>query len=76
MINQPIQANIAVESDYEFYSQFRGAADPVAEATNYIASLIGCECRYNCPVCCSKQSLQQCAGMCTMQAADAAASAS
>ncbi|KAI7841473.1 hypothetical protein COHA_004867 [Chlorella ohadii] len=41
VINQPIQANIAVESDYEFYSQFRGAADPVAEATNYIASLIG-----------------------------------
>lgn len=43
MVDQPIQANIAIESDYEFYSQFRTAADPVAEAINYIASLIGCE---------------------------------
>ncbi len=43
MVDQPIQANIAIESDYEFYSQFRTAADPVAEAINYIASLIGCD---------------------------------
>ena len=43
VVDQPIQANIAIESDYEFYSQFRTAADPAAEAINYIASLIGCE---------------------------------
>lgn len=43
VVDQPIQANIAIESDYEFYRQFASAADPVAEAINYISLLIGCE---------------------------------
>ena len=44
VVDQRIQANIAVETDYEFYTMFRGAANPVTEAINYISSLIGCEC--------------------------------
>lgn len=43
VVDQPIQANIAIESDYEYYAMFRSAADPVAEAINYISLLIGCE---------------------------------
>lgn len=44
VIDKPIQANIAIETDYEYYSMFRTAADPKKEATNYMALLIGCEC--------------------------------
>lgn len=43
VLDQPIQANIAIETDYEYYSMFQSAADPKKEATNYMALLIGCE---------------------------------
>ncbi|PRW32508.1 Cytochrome c554 [Chlorella sorokiniana] len=45
VINSSYQANIAVETDWEFYSAFLGAPDPKVEAIHYLASLIGCYLR-------------------------------
>lgn len=43
VIDQPVQAILAIDTDYEFYQTFQTAADPRAAAASYIGLIIGCE---------------------------------